>query len=77
MASNNYNIYKTDNGWAIKGQNNSRVSQYADTQQQAYGRTREIVGNLGGGEISIHGRNGQIRAKNTIPNGNDPRSIKG
>ncbi|RBL98943.1 hypothetical protein C1H84_16980 [Glutamicibacter soli] len=77
MASNDYNVYQTNNGWAIKGQNNSRVSGYMDTQAQAYDRARKIVANNGGGDISIHGRNGQIREKNTIPNGNDPRNIKG
>jgi hypothetical protein len=27
--------------------------------------------------VSIHGRDGQIREKNTIAPGNDPRNIKG
>lgn len=26
----------------------------------------------GGGELSIHGRDGGIRSKNTVPPGNDP-----
>ncbi|WP_417374134.1 DUF2188 domain-containing protein [Glutamicibacter protophormiae] len=77
MASNDYNVFLTDNGWAVKGQGNSRVSGYLGTQAQAYDRAREIVSNNGGGEISLHGRNGAIREKNTIPNGNDPRNIKG
>lgn len=77
MASNDYNVFKTDNGWAIKGQDNSRVSEYSNTQAQAYERAREIVDNHGGGDISIHGLNGQIREKNTIAPGNDPRNIKG
>lgn len=77
MASKDYNVFNTDNGWAIKGQGNSRVSEYVGTQAQAYDRAREIVGNQGGGDISIHGLNGQIREKNTIPNGNDPRKIRG
>lgn len=76
MASKDYNVFNTDNGWAIKGQGNARVSEYVGTQAQAYDRAREIVGNQGGGDISIHGLNGQIREKNTIPNGNDPRNIK-
>lgn len=77
MASNDYNVSKSDKGWAIKGQENSRVSEYAPTQKQAYDRAREIVSNQGGGDISIHGLNGQIREKNTIPNSNDPRNIRG
>ena len=77
MASNDYNVFKTDNGWAIKGQDSSRVSEYSSTQAQAYERAREIVDNRGGGDISIHGLNGQIREKNTTSKGNDPRSSKG
>jgi ABC-type branched-subunit amino acid transport system ATPase component len=33
--------------------------------------------NAGGGELNIHGRDGQIRAKDTIAPGNDPRNIRG
>lgn len=77
MASNDYNVYKTDNGWAIKGQGNLRVSEYANTQARAYERAREIISNRGGGELSLHSTRGPIRDKNTIPNGNDPRNIKG
>lgn len=77
MASNDYNVFKTDNGWAIKGQDNSRVSEYSSTQAQAYERAREIISNRGGGELSLHSTRGPIRDKNTIPKGNDPRSSKG
>lgn len=77
MAANDYNVFKNDHGWAIQGQGNSRVSAYAPTQKQAYDRAREIVSNRGGGDISLHGLDGRIRDKNTIPKGNDPRNIKG
>lgn len=77
MASNDYNVYKTENGWAAKGQGNSRVSSYSVTQAQAYDQARGFASNKGGGEVSIHGRDGRIREKNTIPNGSDPRSSKG
>jgi len=50
----------------------TRTSGHADTQQQAIHRAREIVTNLGDGEVRIHGRNGQIRDADTVGGGNDP-----
>ena len=50
----------------------SRRSGHADTQADAIDRTRKIVGNAGGGEVVIHGRDGRIRDKDTVPPGNDP-----
>ncbi|WP_420364158.1 DUF2188 domain-containing protein [Curtobacterium aetherium] len=40
-------------------------------------RGHQIIGNAGGGELDIHGRDGQIRAEDTISTGNDPRNIPG
>jgi len=31
-----------------------------------------MLGNQGGGELTVMGRNGRIRSKDTIPPGNDP-----
>ena len=33
---------------------------------------KEILGNDGGGEAVIHGRDGKIRDSDTVPPGNDP-----
>lgn len=66
-----------DGGWDVKAPGASRASAHLDTQAQAIDRAREIIGNAGGGEMNIHGRDGAIRAKDTIPKGNDPRSSKG
>jgi hypothetical protein len=41
-------------------------------QAGAIDRARVIVQNSGGGEVVIHGRNGQIRDSDTIPPGHDP-----
>jgi hypothetical protein len=54
-----------------------RRSAHADTQAEAIARAKEIVHNAGGGEVTIHGRDGQIRAKDTVDPGNDPRNIPG
>lgn len=73
------NVYRrTDgNGWDAKRSDGKRASVTAPTQQQAYDAAKRILGNNGGGEVAIHGRNGQIRDKHTIAPGNDPRSIRG
>jgi len=64
-------------GWAATGVGNSRASSVHDTQAAAYDAARGYSANKGGGDISIQGRNGQIRDKNTIPPAHDPRSSKG
>jgi hypothetical protein len=61
-----------DGGWDVRAPGASRASSHHDTQAEAIDRGREIVGNAGGGELRIHGRNGQIRDSDTIPPGNDP-----
>ena len=43
-----------------------------DTQREAEQRAKEIVGNLGGGEVRIQGREGRWRDSDTVPPGSDP-----
>jgi len=71
-AKDRHVVPNKDGGWDIKAPNASRRSGHADTQADAIDRAREIVGNAGGGEVVIHGRDGQIRDKDTVPPGNDP-----
>lgn len=59
-------------GWDVKAPGAERASSHHDTQADAIGRGREIVHNAGGGELRIHGKDGQIRDSDTIPPGNDP-----
>lgn len=59
-------------GWKVEGPNAQRASSRHDTQGEAIDRAREIVRNAGGGEVRVHGRNGQIRDSDTVPPGNDP-----
>ena len=49
-----------------------RASSHHSTQAEAEARAKEIVGNAGGGEVVIHGRNGRIRDSDTVQPGNDP-----
>ena len=66
-----------DCGWDVTKPGASRASAHTDTQAAAQTGARQIIGNDGGGEMLTHGRDGTIRAKDTIAPGNDPRNIKG
>ncbi|MBC2644768.1 MULTISPECIES: DUF2188 domain-containing protein [unclassified Rhodococcus (in: high G+C Gram-positive bacteria)] len=78
MKKNDRIVAKNPNGgWDVKGGGGKRSGAHAPTQKQAIDRGRQIVGNLGGGDLSIQGRDGKIRAKDTIAPGNDPRKSKG
>jgi hypothetical protein len=59
-------------GWDVQKPGGQRASGHADTQREAIDRAREIVGNLGGGEVVIHDRRGAIRDSDTVAPGNDP-----
>ena len=63
-------------GWKVTGGGN-RASAVTATQAQAISRAKEIVANAGGGEVSISGRDGKIRAKDTVKPGNDPQDVMG
>lgn len=76
MATNRNVVSNSDGGWDVTGAG-ERASAHTDTQAQAIGRAKTIVGNQGGGDVSISGRDGQIRAKDTVAPGNDPRNIPG
>lgn len=64
-------------GWDVKKPGAGRSSAHADTQREATNRATEIVRNSGGGEVRIHGRDGQIRDSNTVAPGYDPYPPKG
>lgn len=59
-------------GWDVRAPGADRSSSHQPTQGDAIDRAREIVGNSGGGEVVIHGRDGRIRDSDTVPPGNDP-----
>lgn len=61
-----------EGGWDVKKPDAERSSGHFNTQADATDRAREIVENAGGGEVVIHGRDGQIRDSDTIAPGNDP-----
>lgn len=59
-------------GWDVRKPNSSRASSRERAQRDAQDRAREIVRNAGGGEVTIHGRDGRIRDTDTVKPGCDP-----
>ena len=75
MSNSNNNRHVVPNpggGWDVKAPGAGRASSHHDTQAEAEKRAKEIVGNRGGGEVRIHGRDGRIRDSDTVAPGNDP-----
>lgn len=66
-------VYQRDDGkWANKRNDAEKASSLHTTQKEAAQSAKEMLKNQGGGELSIKGRDGLIRSKDTIPPGNDP-----
>jgi Uncharacterized protein conserved in bacteria (DUF2188) len=55
--SDRYVVPNPDGGWDVKKERAKRASAHEDTQKKAIKRAREIVDNLGGGEVRIHRKN--------------------
>jgi hypothetical protein len=72
-----YNVFKDGDDWVAKREDASRASSRHNTQADAYDAARDYAGNNGGGDVSVHGRDGRIREKNTIAPAVDPRSTRG
>ncbi|GAA4736908.1 DUF2188 domain-containing protein [Flavisolibacter ginsenosidimutans] len=70
----NQHVVPNNGQWSVKGEGNSKYTATTDTQKQAIEIAREIAQNQGS-ELVIHGRNGQIRAKDS--HGNDVYPPKG
>lgn len=63
---------RPDGTWANSRNDAERASSVHDTQQAAIEAARRMLQNQGGGELTVQGRDGQIRSKDTIPPGRDP-----
>ncbi|MDD6134063.1 MAG: DUF2188 domain-containing protein [Selenomonadaceae bacterium] len=70
----NQHVVPHGNGWAVKGEGNSRATAITNTKQEAIDRAREIAQNQGT-ELVIHNRNGQISQKDS--HGRDPYPPQG
>lgn len=74
MAGKNQWVVHRDDGWAVRGEGNSRDTSHHRTQQEAIDAAREIAQNQRS-ELFIQNRQGQIRERNTY--GDDPYPPKG
>jgi hypothetical protein len=74
MSKKNQHVVPSGKNWAVKGAGNSKATRIVQTQNEASTIAREIAKNQGS-EMFIHGKNGQIRERNTY--GKDPYPPKG
>ncbi len=74
MSKHNQHVVPRPGGWAVKPEGGARASSVHPTQKAAIERAREISQNQGT-ELLIHGRNGQIRERDS--HGHDPCPPKG
>lgn len=73
MAKNQrFVVRHPEGGWAVKAPHAERASSRHTTQGEAESRAKEIVRQLGGGEVTIQDRHGRFRDSDTVQPGNDP-----
>ncbi len=72
MKKNDRYVVRHGDDWAVKKPGAERASSIHGTQKEAESRAKNIVGGLGGGEVSIQGRDGRWRDSDTVAPGNDP-----
>lgn len=81
MAANQPNarhvVPNPGGGWDVTKPDAGHASAHYDNQADAIERARQILRNDGGGELTIHNQQGQIREKDTVSPGNDPHQTKG
>ena len=70
----NQHVVPTRGRWGIRGEGNSRLTSTFDRQSDAIAAARQISRNQSS-ELIIHGRNGQIRERDS--HGNDPFPPRG
>lgn len=70
----NQHVVPHENGWAVKGEGNTKATVVTNTQREANQVATQIAKNQSS-EVLIHGENGRIRERNSY--GNDPFPPKG
>ena len=73
MTGKNQHVVPYKNDWAVRGENNSRVTSVTNTQAQAINVARDIARN-NRSEVVIHDQRGRIRDKDSY--GRDPNPPK-
>lgn len=74
MTKRNQHVVPHSNGWAVKGAGAQKPSSVHQTQSSAIDAARSIAKNQAT-ELFVHGRNGQIRERNSF--GTDPFPPRG
>lgn len=74
MSGKNQHVVPRNGQWAVRGAGNSRDTGVFETQREAIDGGREISRNQGS-ELLIHGRNGQIRERDSY--GSDHFPLEG
>jgi len=74
MSKRNQHVVPHNDGWAVRGAGASRATSVHQTQSKAISEARGIARNQGS-ELLIHGRNGQIRERDS--HGHDPFPPRG
>ena len=74
MSSKNQHVVPHKDGWAVKGSGSQKASSVHSTQKSAIDTARSIARNQGS-ELLVHGKNGQIRSRDS--HGKDPYPPKG
>lgn len=76
MAKNDRFVVKREDGWAVEKSKAQRASAVTRTKAEAERRAKEIVHNLGGGEVRMQDRHGKWSDSDTVAPGNDPNPPK-
>jgi hypothetical protein len=71
MSKKNQHVVTKGDNWAVRGAGNEKVTKIVPTQKEAIKIARNIAINQGS-EMFIHGKNGQIRERNTYGKDNFP-----
>lgn len=74
VKGKNQHVVKRDEGWAVRGEGNTKDTSHHLTQQEAADAARAIAQNQKS-EVLIHGRDNKIRERDSY--GNDPCPPKG
>jgi len=74
MPNKNQYVVRNQNGWAVRGEGNSKVTKRFDTQREAIDYGRDIARNQGS-ELRIQNRQGRFREAYSY--GNDPYPPRG
>ncbi len=75
MIKKNQHVVPLGNGWAVKGEGNSKFTAITERKIEATTIARKIARNYNS-EIIIHGRDGTIQIKNSFGNDSKPQKDK-